>query len=68
MADESRVEALEFKVAHLEDAVQRLSDLAYEQARLIDAIGERHRQLLRQVETLEGRNEERVPVEIPPHY
>ncbi|MFM7065354.1 MAG: SlyX family protein [Gammaproteobacteria bacterium] len=68
MTDESRLETLEFKVAHLEDAVQRLSDLAYEQARLIDAMLERHRQLLRQVETLEGKNEERVPVEIPPHY
>jgi uncharacterized coiled-coil protein SlyX len=68
MADESRVEALEFKVAHLEDTVQRLSDLAYEQAKQIDAVLERHRQLLRQVETLEGKNEERVPVEIPPHY
>lgn len=68
MAEESRLETLEFKVAHLEDSVQRLSDLAYEQARLIDAVLERHRQLLRQVETLEGKNEERVPVEIPPHY
>ena len=68
MADESRLETLEFKVAHLEDAVQRLGDLAYEQGRLIDAMLERHRQLLRQVETLEGKNEERVPVEIPPHY
>ena len=68
MAEESRLEMLEFKVAHLEDSVQRLSDLAYEQARLIDAVLERHRQLLRQVETLEGKNEERVPVEIPPHY
>lgn len=68
MAEESRLETLEFKVAHLEDTVQRLSDLAYEQARLMDAVLERHRQLLRQVETLEGKNEERVPVEIPPHY
>ena len=68
MAEESRLETLEFKVAHLEDSVQRLGDLAYEQARLIDAVLERHRQLLRQVETLEGKNEERVPVEIPPHY
>jgi uncharacterized coiled-coil protein SlyX len=68
MTDDTRLETLEMKLAHLEDTVQRLSDLAYQQAQRIDTVLERHHQLLRQVESLEGRAEERVPQEIPPHY
>ena len=68
MTDDARLETMEIKIAHLEDTVQRLSDLAYAQAQRLDAVLERHRQLIQQVVTLEGKSEERVPVEIPPHY
>jgi uncharacterized coiled-coil protein SlyX len=68
VTDDARLETMEIKIAHLEDTVQRLSDLAYEQAQRLDAVLERHRQLIQQVETLEGKSEERMPVEIPPHY
>ena len=48
MTDDTRLETLEIKLAHLEDTVQRLSDLAYQQAQRIDTVLERHHQLLRQ--------------------
>ncbi len=63
-----RVEALEFKVAHLERALQELSDVLYRQQREIDALTDRNQQLREQVQQLEDRGAEPGGVEIPPHY
>jgi SlyX protein len=63
-----RVEALEFKVAHLERALQELSDVLYRQQREIDALMDRNQQLREQVQQLEDRGAEPGGVEIPPHY
>ena len=63
-----RVDALEFKVAHLERALQELSDVMYRQQREIDALRERNQQLLEQVQQLEDRGGDPNRVEIPPHY
>lgn len=68
MTDTTRLDDLEFKVAHLEDTVQRLSELVFEQRQQLDALLERQHQLLEQVEQLDGRGQERVPHEKPPHY
>ena len=65
---EHRVERLEFKVAHLEKAVQDLSDVLYRQQRELDALRERNRELTVQVQELEDRGADPNPVEIPPHY
>lgn len=67
MADE-RIERLEFKVAHLEQALQELSDVLYRQQRELDALRERDRQLYEQVQQLEDRGGDPNRVEIPPHY
>jgi SlyX protein len=65
---EHRVEQLEFKVAHLEKAVQDLSDVLYRQQRELDVLREHNRELTVQVQELEDRGADPNPVEIPPHY
>lgn len=68
MSNARRVEAIEFKLAHLERALQELSDVVYRQQREIDAALELNRNLRRQVEDLENRSSDPVALEIPPHY
>jgi SlyX protein len=63
-----RIERLEFKVAHLEKAVQDLSDVVYRQQRELDALRERGKALEEQVQELEDRGADPNGVEIPPHY
>jgi SlyX protein len=65
---DDRVERLEFKVAHLEKALQELSDVLYRQQRELDALRERGRELLEQLQQLEDRGADPNRVEIPPHY
>lgn len=67
MNDASRLETLEFKLAHLERAVQELSDVLYRQQQQIDRVLEVNRQLREQVEDLETRASP-GGIEIPPHY
>jgi uncharacterized coiled-coil protein SlyX len=68
MDETNRIEALEFKVAHLERALQQMSDVMYRQQREIDGMLELNRQLRSQVEQLETRGADASSVEIPPHY
>jgi SlyX protein len=63
-----RIDTLEFKVAHLERALQELSDVLYRQQRELDALRARNEQLLQQVQQLEDRGGDPNRVEIPPHY
>ena len=65
---EDRLERLEFKVAHLEQAVQQLSDVLYRQQRELEALRERGQQLFEQVQELEDRGGDPHRVEVPPHY
>ena len=68
MNDTARVEAIEFKVAHLERALQELSDVVYRQQREIEALLDLQRRLREQVEDLDSRRADPDAVEIPPHY
>ncbi|MGB7740134.1 MAG: SlyX family protein [Steroidobacteraceae bacterium] len=63
-----RIDALEFKVAHLEQALQELSDVVYRQQRELDSLRDRNQHLLEQVRQLEQRGGDPNRVEIPPHY
>lgn len=68
MGVDARIELLEFKVAHLERALQELSDVLYQQQRELDSARARAQQLVEQVQQLEGRDADPNRVEIPPHY
>jgi SlyX protein len=66
-----RIDTLEFKVAHLERALQELSDVLYRQQRELDSLRARNElllQQLQQVQQLEDRGGDPNRVEIPPHY
>ena len=63
-----RIDTLEFKVAHLERALQELSDVLYRQQRELDSLRDRNQQLVEQVQQLEDRAGDPNAVEIPPHY
>jgi len=64
----ARIEAVEFKLAHLERAVQDLSDVLYRQQQQLDAVLALHQRLRQQVEEIDDRSADASPVEIPPHY
>ncbi len=63
-----RIDALEFKVAHLERALQELSDVVYRQQREVDSLRDRNQQLHEQLQQLGERSGDPNQVEIPPHY
>ena len=65
---EERIELLEFKVAHLERALQELSDVLYRQQREIDALRSRSQQLEEQLRQIDDGGGDPGQVEIPPHY
>jgi SlyX protein len=65
---DTRLEALEIKVAHLERTAQELSDVIYRQQQQIDAMLKLNRQLVDQLESLESKSADPNRVEIPPHY
>ena len=65
---DSRLETAEIKLAHLERAIQELSDVVYRQQQQLDLALEANRQLIRQLEELEGRSADPTAIEVPPHY
>ncbi len=66
--DAQRVETIEFKLAHLERALQELSDVVFRQQRELQAVLEVNRQLRSQLEEFERRTPDSSADEIPPHY
>ena len=66
--DASRLEAVEIKLAHLECAVQDLSDVVYRQQQELDRVLEMNRQLSLQLDEVANRAVDPSVQEIPPHY
>lgn len=66
--DTARLETVEIKLAHLERAVQELSDVVYRQQQQLEFALETNRNLRRQLEDIEGRAADTTAVERPPHY
>jgi len=68
MSLEERVADLESRLAFQDDALQTLSDVVYEQERLIERLRLQMQVLLRRLEDLQGQvgiAEDEAP---PPHY
>jgi SlyX protein len=63
-----RIDALEFKVAHLERALQELSDVLYRQQLELDSVRDLNRQLVEQLQRQGGEGADASREEIPPHY
>lgn len=62
-----RLEQLETKVAHLEHALQQLSDALYAQQRELERVVDRNRQLLDELDGGAGATSA-TAIEKPPHY
>lgn len=67
MEDPARLEALESRLAHLEVALQELSDGFYRQQREIERLRQRNQQLLAEIEG-GATGPSRTAPEPPPHY
>ncbi len=69
MSDESRIEAIEIRIAHLERSIQQLSDALYRQQRELDRVVERNRQLLAELDAAaDPAGDAATRIERPPHY
>jgi SlyX protein len=70
MMENERLEALEIKCAHLERALQELSDVLYRQQQQMDRVLQRNQELAAQIEALEAATDAPASArsEIPPHY
>ena len=68
LTDAARLETVEIKLAHLERALQELSDVLYRQQQQLDAALAMNQRLREQLEDVESRASDATPVEIPPHY
>jgi uncharacterized coiled-coil protein SlyX len=55
MTDENRFESLEIKIAHLEKAVQELSDVIHRQQQQIDRLSAASQQLMQQLAVVDSR-------------
>lgn len=55
MTDESRFESVEIKIAHLEQAVQELSDVLHRQQQQIDRLSATSQQLVQQLAVVDAR-------------
>ncbi len=55
MTDENRFESLEIKIAHLEKAVQELSDVIHRQQQQIDRLSAASQHLMQQLAVVDSR-------------
>jgi len=55
MTDENRFESVEIKIAHLEQAVQELSDVLHRQQQQIDRLSATSQQLMQQLAVVDAR-------------
>lgn len=68
MSHEARLESLEIKVAHLERALQELSDVLYRQQQRLDDHEARYQRLIDRAEAADQQSPLEAKFEVPPHY
>ncbi len=66
--DKERLENIEVKLAHLEQALQQISDEVARQQQQLDAALSRAQRLSNRLEELEGGGTSATDFEKPPHY
>jgi len=66
--DKERLESIEIKLAHLELAVQQISDVVTRQQQQLDTALTRAQRLASRLEELEGGGASPGGFEKPPHY
>jgi uncharacterized coiled-coil protein SlyX len=68
MTESNRLEAIEFKLAHLESSLLELGQTVMRQQREIDLLAARNRDLKEQVQSLADGGASAEGFEKPPHY
>jgi len=69
MGDDTRLEGIEIKLAHLERALQEISDVVIRQQKELEQALARNERLTSRLEELEGGGgASATALEIPPHY
>lgn len=69
MGDDTRLEGIEIKLAHLERALQEISDVVVRQQKELEQALARNQRLASRLEELEdGGGASATAHEIPPHY
>jgi SlyX protein len=70
MSDSERLDALEFKLAHLERSLNEINEVVIRQQRELDQLRARLQQTALQLESLEAQPDGTSPTahEKPPHY
>jgi uncharacterized coiled-coil protein SlyX len=65
----ARIEALEIRIAHLENGLQQLGDALFRQQQELSRVIDLNRQLLEEIEArTDPSGDAATRVEIPPHY
>ena len=67
VSTEARIEVLEIRIAHLERALQDLSDAMYRQQQRLDAQQAHYQLLVDRIDAAEPRSAA-TTIEVPPHY
>jgi uncharacterized coiled-coil protein SlyX len=69
MTEQNRLDSIEFKLAHLEQSIQQISDVVAKQQSQLDAAIARAQRLAGRLEELEsGPGTSATALEKPPHY
>ncbi len=69
MSHDARLETLEIKLAHLEHALNQISDVVARQQRELDTAQQRTQRLASQLEAMESTSgASATAIEKPPHY
>jgi uncharacterized coiled-coil protein SlyX len=68
VSHEARIETLEIRIAHLERALQDLSDVMYRQQQRLDAHEARYQRLIDRVDAADQQPATDAKFEVPPHY
>ena len=68
MSHDAQIEMLEIKVAHLERALQELSDVLYRQQQRLDVHDARYQRLIDRADAADPALASGSKFEVPPHY